>query len=119
MKPRSRNSPRSFAGSTVENEMNQAIPQFIPQFCGIAEQAKKASKMRLARHVTRQNRARDRLKRRDLPAPGIVLFLNRVGSSSSTRDLEDLVEKGNLKLMGEKRGAHYILVSENPEESEK
>lgn len=71
--------------------LDVAIPQFIPQFCGIAEQAPKAPKMGLSRHFSRQNGPWDALERpksgdpavypailRDSPAPGIVLFLNRV-----------------------------------------
>lgn len=108
MKPPSRTISRKFAECIDAREPKQAIPQFIPQFCGIAEEALIYGKIGLSRH--RQNGERDSPGRRNSgsrvkpkPRQGKVFLVNA----------SQIFEKGNPKNFIPEAGIQRIADTES------
>lgn len=87
-----RNFPRTSAGYIDTRGPKLAIPQFIPQFCGIAEHSKIPCKIRPSRHFSRQNGERKR------PIAELVDTARRETAFQPTEGKPQTVPEGQDKL---------------------
>lgn len=80
----SRSFPRNFAGYVTSEGDENAIPQFFPQFCGVAEALTNPAGTRCTRHFSRQNGERKGPTARKSGYPAILR--DRVSSPDLVRN---------------------------------